>query len=80
MSKSLHAAFNVVSGSVYFNIVIFNIHGRKMRFSESTQNPMSKNRFLVTLRSFFSTYKFFPGHGGDIFLLIHSSRSILTKG
>ena len=42
MSTSLHAVFNVVSGNVYFVIVIFNIHGRKMRFSESTQNSMSE--------------------------------------
>ena len=42
MSTSLHAVFNVVSGNVYFVIVIFKIHGRKMRFSESTQNSMSE--------------------------------------
>ena len=42
MSASLHAVFNVVSGNVYFVIVIFNIHGRKMRFSESSQNSMSE--------------------------------------
>ena len=63
MSTSLHAAFNVVSGNVYFVIVIFNICGRKKRFSESSQNSISKNRFLVTLMSLFSTYKFFPGKG-----------------
>ena len=42
MSTSLHAVFNVVSGNVYFVIVNFNIHGRKMRFSESTQNFISE--------------------------------------
>ena len=42
MSRSLHAVFNVVSGNVYFVIVNFNIHGRKMRFSESTQNFISE--------------------------------------
>ena len=42
MSTSLHAVFNVVSANVYFVIVIFNIDGRKMRFSESTQNSMSE--------------------------------------
>ena len=42
MSASLHAVFNVVSGNVYFVIVIFTICGRKMRFSESTQNSMSE--------------------------------------
>ena len=42
MSKSLHAAFNLVSGNVYFAIVIFNIHGQKKRFSESSQNSTSE--------------------------------------
>ena len=42
MSTSLHAVFNVVSGIVYFVLVIFNIHGRKMRFSESSQIYMSE--------------------------------------
>ena len=42
MSASLHAISNVVSGSVYFVTVIFNIHGRKMRFSESSQNFISE--------------------------------------
>ena len=42
MSKSIHPVFNVVFGNVYFVIVIFNIQGRKMRFSDSTQNSMSE--------------------------------------
>ena len=42
MSTSLHAVFNVVSGNVDFVIVNFNIDGRKMRFSESTQNFISE--------------------------------------
>ena len=63
MSTPLHAVFNVVSGNVYFVIVTFNICDRKRRSSESTQNSISQNRFLVTLRSFFSTYKFFLGRG-----------------
>ena len=42
MSTSLHAVFNVVVGNVYFVIVFFNIHGPKMRFSESSQNPVSE--------------------------------------
>ena len=42
MSISLHAVFNVVSGNVYFVILIFIIHGRKMRFSESRQNSISE--------------------------------------
>ena len=42
MSTSLHAVLNVVSGNVYFVIVISNICGRKLRFSESSQNSMSE--------------------------------------
>ena len=42
MSTSLHAIFNAASGTVYFVIVISKIHGRKMRFSESSQNSMSE--------------------------------------
>ena len=42
MSTSLHAVFNVVSGNIYFVIVILNIYGRKMRFSENTQNFISE--------------------------------------
>ena len=42
MSKSLHAAFNIGSGNVYYVIVIFNICGRKMRFSASSQISLSE--------------------------------------
>ena len=42
MSTSLHVIFIVVFGNVYFVIVIFNIHGQKIRFIESSQNPMSE--------------------------------------
>ena len=42
MSTSLHAVFKVVFGIVYFVIVISNIRGRKMRFSESSQNSISE--------------------------------------
>ena len=42
MSTSLHAVFNVVFGIVYFIIPIFNFCGRKMRFSESSQNSITK--------------------------------------
>ena len=42
MSTSLHVIFNVIFGSVYFNIVVFKIHGRKMQFPESTQNSLSE--------------------------------------
>ena len=42
MSTSLHAVFNVVSGNVYFVIVIFDIQGRKLRFSESGEISLSE--------------------------------------
>ena len=50
MSTSLHVVFNVVFGNVYFVIVIFNIRGRKMRFSESTQN-------FITEKSIFGHFE-----------------------
>ena len=42
MSTSLHAVFKVDFGTVYFVIVIFNIHGQKVRFSESSENSISE--------------------------------------
>ena len=42
MSTSLHAAFNIVFGNVYFVLVIFNIYGQKMRFSAGSRNPKSE--------------------------------------
>ena len=42
MGTSLHAVSNVVSGNVYFAIVISNIRGRKKLFSESSQNSLSE--------------------------------------
>ena len=42
MRTSLHAVYNVVFGNVYFVIVIFIIHGRKMQFSESSQKSLSE--------------------------------------
>ena len=42
MSTSLHAVFTLVLGNVYFFIVIFNICGQKMRFSESSQKSISE--------------------------------------
>ena len=42
MSTQLHVVVIVVFGNVYFVLVIFNICGRKMRFSESSQNPVSE--------------------------------------
>ena len=42
MSTSLHAVYKVVFGNVYFVKVIFSIHGRKMQFSEKSQNSKSE--------------------------------------
>ena len=42
MSTSLHAVVNVVSGNVYFVIVIFNICGPKMWSSANSQNSISE--------------------------------------
>ena len=53
MSTSLHAVFNVVFGNVYFVIVIFNIHGQKMRFSESTQNFISEKSIFGNFEAIF---------------------------
>ena len=63
MSTLLHAEFDLVSGNVNFVIVIFKIHGRKMRFPESTQNSMSEKSIFGHFEVIFSTYKFFPGRG-----------------
>ena len=42
MSTLLHAIFNVIFGNLYFGIVIFNIHVRKVRLSASSQNSVSE--------------------------------------
>ena len=79
MSTSLHAVFTVVPGNVYFVIVIFNIHGQKMQFSESTQNFIfEKSIFGHFEVIFFQRMIFFQG-GGGIFLLVRSSKRILTQ-
>ena len=49
MSTSLHAVFDKISGNVYFVIFNFNIHGRKMRFSENSQTPMSEKSIFGQL-------------------------------
>ena len=36
---------------------------KKAIFCKVVKNSYPKNRFLVNLRSFFSTYNFFPGRG-----------------
>ena len=42
MSTSLNKVFNLIFGIVYFVVLIFNIHGRKMQFSESSENSESE--------------------------------------
>ena len=63
MSKPLHAVFDVVSLNVNFNIVLLNIHGRKLRFSASSQNSISEKSIFGQFEVLFSTYKFFQGRG-----------------
>ena len=43
MSTPLHAVIIAVFGNVYFVIVTFDIQGRKIQFSESSENSMSEN-------------------------------------
>ena len=62
MSTSLHAVFNVVSGNVYFVIVISNIHGQKMRFSERSQNSISEKSIFGQFEVIFLEV-FFSGRG-----------------
>ena len=78
MSTSLHAIINVMFGNVYFVILIFNICGQKCDFLKVVKIPYPKSRFLVTLRSFFSTYKFFPGRGW-IFPVIKSKLEFFNE-
>ena len=42
MSTSLHATVNVTFGNLYFDLLIFNIHGRKMRLSATSQISTSE--------------------------------------
>ena len=53
MSTSLHAVSNVASGKVYFVLVISNIRGRKMRFSESSQNSMPEKSIFGQIEVIF---------------------------
>ena len=53
MSTSLHAVFIVVFIKVYFVIVNFNSHGRKRRFSESSQNSLSEKSIFGHFEAIF---------------------------
>ena len=46
MSTPSHTVFTVVFGNVDFVIVIFIVCGRKMSFSETSQNSISENSIL----------------------------------
>ena len=61
MSTSLHAEFIVVFGNVYFVLVIFDSCGRKMRFSESSQNSISEKSIFGQFEVVFLSVWFFPG-------------------
>ena len=63
MSTSIHAAFNLFSVILNFGLVISNICGRKCDFLKVVKIPDPKKRFLVILRTIFSTYKTFPRRG-----------------
>ena len=63
MSTPLHAVFNVVFGNVYCDIVISNIRGRKMRFSESSQNSKSEKSIFGPFEVIFLNVLFFPRAG-----------------
>ena len=78
MSTSLHTVFDVVFGNVYFNLVIFNIHGRKMRFSENSRNSMSEKSIFGHFEVIFLNVWFFS-RAGVVFPVSTSKRSILRK-
>ena len=63
MSTSLHAVFNVVFGNVCFVIVILNIYGRKMRFSESNQNSISEKSIFGHFEVIFLNIRIFSRAG-----------------
>ena len=79
MSTSSHAVFDVVIGNVYFVIVISNIYGQKIRFSESSENFVSEKSIFGQFEVISSTYKLEPPRRGGYFLLVHSKGSFWTK-
>ena len=79
MSTSLNAVFIVVSGNVFFVIVLSDIHGRKMRFSESSQNSMFEKSIFGHFEVIFLNLPFFSQGGSSYFLLARSKRKISTK-
>ena len=79
MSTSLHAVSDVGFGNVYFVLVIFDSCGRKMRFSESSQKPISEKSIFGQFDVVFLNVWFFSQGGSGIFLLVPSSKSVLTR-
>ena len=63
MSRSLHEVFVVVFGNVYFFIVVFNNHGRKGRFFESSQNYITGKSVFGHLEVIFLNVYIFSGRG-----------------
>ena len=63
MSTSSHAVFNVAFDNAYFVIVILNIHGQKMRFSESSQNSISEKSIFGQFEVMFLNIYIFPRAG-----------------
>ena len=53
MSTILQAVFIVISGNVYFAIVIFEICGLKMRLSASSQNSITEKSVFGLFRVIF---------------------------
>ena len=60
MSTSLHEVFNVIFGNVYFVMVIFNIHGQKLRFPESSQNSKTEKSIFGQFEVIFLNVYNFP--------------------
>ena len=79
MSSSSHVVCDVVFGNVYFVKVFFIIHGRKRRFSETSQNPISGKSIFGHFEVIFSQRIKFSQGGDGVFLLVLLNKSILTK-
>ena len=78
MSTIFHAHFDVfIAKYILFRLFLLFLI-KNCNFLQVIKLPYPRNRFLVNLRSYFSTYKFFPGQG-RYFLLAHSKTIILTK-
>ena len=63
MSTSLHVVSIVIFSNVYFVVIIFNIHGRKMRFAESSQNSITEKSIFGQFEVIFLNVYFFPRAG-----------------